>query len=134
MIATPSVVADPKTAGGLGGRIRRLAHLRVQVADALLPLVVFVPLCVRQADIGIQFQCFDLLAEQVKKLVFDGVSHATFFPRDLFTRLREKRAQSLMSKRKRKVGLYLVRRLLYEAPGIRMPSTTAGLDAGRSTH
>ena len=62
----------------LGGTIRRLAHFCVQIADALLPFTVFAPLFVRQAHIGIQFQCLDLFPEKVDKLgleSFDRVFH-----------------------------------------------------------
>jgi hypothetical protein len=65
----------------LSGTIRRLAHLRVQIADALLPFIVFAPLFVRQAHIGFQFQCLDLLSEKVDKLGLEflsGIFHRAF--------------------------------------------------------
>ena len=68
-------------AGRLNGTIRRLAHLRVQIADALLPFIVFAPLFVRQTHIGFQFQCLDLLSEKVDKLdleFFEGIYHTAF--------------------------------------------------------
>jgi hypothetical protein len=43
-----------------------------------LPPTVFAPLFVRQAHIGIQFQCLDLFPEKVYKLgleSFDGIFH-----------------------------------------------------------
>ena len=79
----------------LSGTIRRLAHLRVQIADALLPFIVFAPLFVRQAHIGFQFQCLDLLSEKVDKLdleFFDGIYH-TVFSTQRFWRISGEEAQ-----------------------------------------
>src|SRR3981081_238877 len=75
--------------------VRTLAHFRVQIADALLPFMVFAPLFVRQAHIGIQFQCLDLLPEKVDKLgleFFDGAFHTP--PTQPFRRISGEEAQT----------------------------------------
>jgi hypothetical protein len=90
----------------LGGTIRRLAHFRVQIADALLPFIVFAPLFVRQAHIGIQFQCLDLFSEKVDKLglkFFDGVFHTP--PTQTVSALGRRSAQTGMYQSKRKLPL-----------------------------
>jgi hypothetical protein len=90
----------------LGGTIRRLVHFRVQIADALVPFIVFAPLFVRQAHIGIQFQRLDLFPEKVDKLglkFFDGVFHTP--PTQTVSVLGRRGAQTGMYQSKRKLPL-----------------------------
>jgi hypothetical protein len=78
----------------------RLGYLSV----ALLPDVVFAPLCVRQAHIGIEFQCLDLLPEKVDKLgmqFFGEVFHAAFPQVQLLRTLGEARETGMCSGEKR---------------------------------
>src|SRR6266446_782935 len=79
---TPFFFVAPRNAAGrLSGTIRKLAQFRLQIADPLLPCIVITPLFVRQADIGVEFQCLDLLSEKVDKLsleIFDRLFHTAF--------------------------------------------------------
>ena len=105
-LGAPDFRRPLNAAGRLSDPIRRLVHSRVQITDALLPFIIFAPLFVRQAHIGVQFQGLDLFSEQVDKLgleFFDGFSHSPLFPKHWFRRISGEGAQTGMSQSERKL-------------------------------
>jgi hypothetical protein len=94
-ISGPELFWQVVVPGRLSGTIRRPTHFSIQITDALLPFIVFAPLFVCQAHIGIEFQCLDLLSEKVDKLgleFFDRVFHTAFSNATVLAKSRAKGA------------------------------------------